>query len=443
VSSSILPTHSGSYSSVFLPNTCSCCLSIYGRKQKDNGQENRHRLKELSRHIKAAFHNISNESLVSAAILSFEQCRAEGLMHKGTEYQYESIINLIAAATPAECEPTLRRWNVDGPSTPLGECTYFALLSAMVNCGEVSRALALLEEEIIPRSHSVKTSTSTLAFPALHLKARLFLPLIFELCDRSDRSCEAGAEAWASGGQDATAAVRLWHLMRASIEAPVTEETYVRLVSTLARRLRRTNLTTRGAQPAPGKCDTECDTEARWLAAAVAEVLDCWMHQARFISVTAHTALLACGTGDGTGRSHFGSPWLNVCSVAVSNSGRCAETGRQLRLVGLSRCEARVVRSALLAKIPPRFLPEVGRFARFLRKRLTRPKSATEFATEACDGCPGEATRPFSVVVDAPNVAYHRQNKVPGGRFQFTQIERLVEALKQSGEEPLIVLPFK
>mmetsp|Transcript_40979 Transcript_40979/g.92228 ORF Transcript_40979/g.92228 Transcript_40979/m.92228 type:complete len:384 (+) Transcript_40979:1614-2765(+) len=52
------------------------------------------------------------------------------------------------------------------------------------------------------------------------------------------------------------------------------------------------------------------------------------------------------------------------------------------------------------------------------------------------------ALRPFTVCLDAPNIAYCRQN-FDGGKFSFQQVGLVVSALKARGEEPLVLLPAK
>jgi hypothetical protein len=46
------------------------------------------------------------------------------------------------------------------------------------------------------------------------------------------------------------------------------------------------------------------------------------------------------------------------------------------------------------------------------------------------------------VELDAPNVAYYMQN-FDQGRFNFFQIQFVVNALKRMGEHPLIIIPSK
>lgn len=53
-----------------------------------------------------------------------------------------------------------------------------------------------------------------------------------------------------------------------------------------------------------------------------------------------------------------------------------------------------------------------------------------------------ERVPPFTVVVDAPNVAYCRQN-YEDGCFSFGQVQVLVEELTRRGEEVLVMMPTK
>lgn len=49
---------------------------------------------------------------------------------------------------------------------------------------------------------------------------------------------------------------------------------------------------------------------------------------------------------------------------------------------------------------------------------------------------------PFTAIVDGANVAYYMQN-FDRGRFNFSQIQFVIEALQDSGENPLVILPQK
>jgi len=118
-------------------------------------------------------------------------------------------------------------------------------------------------------------------------------------------------------------------------------------------------------------------------------------------------------------RGNLRSGW-----TSVDSSGVCAVTGRQLAKRGLSDKEAAQVRSVLAIKLPQAFVPSFEAFDQFLAKAT--------------------ATRgqPFTICVDGANVAYHKQN-FNGGKFNFKQLEVLVDHLIASGEDPLVVLPRK
>lgn len=101
-------------------------------------------------------------------------------------------------------------------------------------------------------------------------------------------------------------------------------------------------------------------------------------------------------------------------------SGICEVSGCQLKNIGLTFHEMAEVRAALNQNLPSKFTNSFHRLRDFL---LTSPLS-------------------FNIVIDAPNIAYCRQN-YEGGRFQYSQIALVVDALKKQGEEPLIILPHK
>ncbi len=50
--------------------------------------------------------------------------------------------------------------------------------------------------------------------------------------------------------------------------------------------------------------------------------------------------------------------------------------------------------------------------------------------------------KPFTAIVDGANVAYYMQN-FEGGRFNFHQLQFMVEALEKMGETPLVIVPYK
>jgi len=110
--------------------------------------------------------------------------------------------------------------------------------------------------------------------------------------------------------------------------------------------------------------------------------------------------------------------------TTVDSNGICAVTGRQLEKRGLSDKEAAQVRSVLAIKLPEAFIPSFEAFDQFLAKAM--------------------ATRgqPFTICIDGANVAYHKQN-FNGGKFNFKQLEVLIDHLVACGEDPLVVLPRK
>lgn len=128
-------------------------------------------------------------------------------------------------------------------------------------------------------------------------------------------------------------------------------------------------------------------------------------------------------------------------------------TGQPLKLVGINDSERRRIRATLLERGTPEW---VGDFDTWVRQHSQAGPAACDPAqaldangrprgggTEALDEL-GQRRRgrPFSVVMDAANVAYCRQN-YDDGCFSFAQIELVLRHLQAQGEEVLVLLPAK
>ena len=116
-----------------------------------------------------------------------------------------------------------------------------------------------------------------------------------------------------------------------------------------------------------------------------------------------------------------------MVSVRGEGAGACPLSRARLQSLGLSEEQRASVREGLVAL--------ADKVSKTQRTGL-EDFMAWFVKAEDADG------KPFSVIVDAPNVAYSRQN-FDGGCFSFHQIDAMVEFLVARGENPLVMMPAK
>eukprot|EP00567_Pseudictyota_dubia_P013161 CAMPEP_0197438704 /NCGR_PEP_ID=MMETSP1175-20131217/5617_1 /TAXON_ID=1003142 /ORGANISM="Triceratium dubium, Strain CCMP147" /LENGTH=854 /DNA_ID=CAMNT_0042968483 /DNA_START=520 /DNA_END=3084 /DNA_ORIENTATION=+ len=131
---------------------------------------------------------------------------------------------------------------------------------------------------------------------------------------------------------------------------------------------------------------------------------------------------------------------LVACRVTVdANTAVCPRTGATLRLILIAEKQREQMHESLL-QLSKTSIEELNRSQR------GRSGSDSEFAAR-------ELTRfsrwldertgpPFTAVVDGANVAYYMQN-FDQGRFNYHQIQFVVDALLSMKENPLVIVPYK
>lgn len=112
----------------------------------------------------------------------------------------------------------------------------------------------------------------------------------------------------------------------------------------------------------------------------------------------------------------------------------CPRTGATLRLIMLEQDEKSKLKLSLqeLASI------ELVKFS----KGKADSKRAVEELDHFADWLDTQTGKPFTAIVDGANVAYYMQN-FDSGKFNYHQIQFVVDALLKMKETPLVVVPYK
>ena len=121
------------------------------------------------------------------------------------------------------------------------------------------------------------------------------------------------------------------------------------------------------------------------------------------------------------------------------DTGVCPRTKARLRLVMLDEEQRKQLRASL-AKLAA---SETAKFARGnKRKEKEDAQRAVEEMSRFANWLETRTGEPFTAIVDGANAAYYMQN-FDQGRFNYHQIQFVVDALIKLKENPLVVLPYK
>ncbi|KAL3916809.1 MAG: hypothetical protein SGILL_005011 [Bacillariaceae sp.] len=123
-----------------------------------------------------------------------------------------------------------------------------------------------------------------------------------------------------------------------------------------------------------------------------------------------------------------------VSRVSIDeNSGQCARSRSKLRLIGLDDHQKVQFQDGLLK------LCAAGYEERHEQKGS---KKVVEALRNFGQWVKDRDGTPFTAILDGPNIAYYMQN-FDKGRFNYHQIQFVVDALEEMGENVLVVLPQK
>jgi len=123
-----------------------------------------------------------------------------------------------------------------------------------------------------------------------------------------------------------------------------------------------------------------------------------------------------------------------------TNTGQCLRTGAKLRLITLDTNQRAQVQESLLRLSEEQYENYTkGVRVRTIRAGTTDPH---EHMLKFFAWMNQREGKPFTAIVDGANVGYYMQN-FEHGKFNFHQIQFVIEALEDLGENPLVILPSK
>lgn len=131
-----------------------------------------------------------------------------------------------------------------------------------------------------------------------------------------------------------------------------------------------------------------------------------------------------------------------VCRVKIDpKTGLCPATGIRLRLIKLADADIKAFKQHIF-EIARQNQHENEKVQERRKGRSPGQPSmkADEILMKFVDFLNTRSGEPYTVIVDGPNVGYHMQN-FDDGRFSYHQIMLVVEALKELGENPIVLMP--
>jgi len=120
-----------------------------------------------------------------------------------------------------------------------------------------------------------------------------------------------------------------------------------------------------------------------------------------------------------------------------SKTAICPRSGTKLRLINLERDEKKELHNGLMelsASTFEEFAQKVARDGSYDKAQ----KALSDFATWL-DTREGD---PFTAIIDGANVAFFGQNFAQG-KFNYHQVQFVVDALEKMNENPLVIIPYK
>mmetsp|Transcript_28462 Transcript_28462/g.65987 ORF Transcript_28462/g.65987 Transcript_28462/m.65987 type:complete len:557 (+) Transcript_28462:36-1706(+) len=138
----------------------------------------------------------------------------------------------------------------------------------------------------------------------------------------------------------------------------------------------------------------------------------------RVFGVEGIQALRAADPPESAGREEGGRCW-HVGWTSLSEDGRCVLSGHSLQALDISR-EEEALLERMVIKLAVDGVKNSGKRFRRFKKWL-------------------EEQPPFDIVIDGANVGFNNQNR-EGGLFQYSQIDAVIQKLRETGNRVLLVL---
>lgn len=122
-------------------------------------------------------------------------------------------------------------------------------------------------------------------------------------------------------------------------------------------------------------------------------------------------------------------------------TGRCPATNATLRLIVLEESQRLHVHDTLLEMARVKSVEYTSRLeakGRATRDNAEQAELATQILKDFSDWLENREGRPYTAIIDGPNVAYFGW-----GRVNLQQLALMVGALEKKGEHPLVIMPEK
>jgi len=123
------------------------------------------------------------------------------------------------------------------------------------------------------------------------------------------------------------------------------------------------------------------------------------------------------------------------------DTGSCPATNTTLRLIVLEDEQRMHVHTTLLQMAKMKSIEYTSRLAakgRAPRDAAEQAEQASQIIKNFSDWLDTREGKPFTAIIDGPNVAYFGS-----GRVNLHQLQRMVNELEEQGEHPLVVMPEK
>jgi hypothetical protein len=123
------------------------------------------------------------------------------------------------------------------------------------------------------------------------------------------------------------------------------------------------------------------------------------------------------------------------------DTGRCPVTNSTLRLIVLEQSQRKHVHDTLLDMARMKSIEYTSRLAakgRAPRDAAEQAEQASQIIANFSYWLDNREGKPYTAIIDGPNVAYFGFGKV-----SMVQLQRMVDELERLGEHPLVVMPEK
>lgn len=246
---------------------------------------------------------------------------------------------------------------------------------------------------------------------------------------------------------DVSSGLRLFKLMRGTSTVIFDPETYVHLISTLAEAFYFQH----DSKPIEGAVEIGYAPNGPDLLNQIMEemsedVLEISSASARRLYNAFQAGFQGTDMGKNLAEIHPLAPLAIVNDPATdgeliasrvlidAETGTCPRSAARLRLLQLTTDQKEQLRVSLSELANTQY----EEFGNWKKKRDHAVKALANFSRLLDE----QSDEPYTAIVDGANVSFFMQN-FSQGKFNFHQLQFMVDALEKMGERPLVILPYK